>query len=193
MSRESLRPALILSILLLFMLSCDAGRGRPVVPEGLLSPGAVVDSFVAPSLDGAYQAVRFPASTVVVLQVGAFDCELCRQQWEAMRQVAGTVSLTEVRFIAVTLDDASRDEAIGVWVRAAGDPFEIWRDHDRRIADAVGLDGIPRLLVIGKDGAVLHRERGVPTGITPRWVSALAEAVGRDIPFNVAPDFRRER
>ncbi|MCA1790048.1 MAG: TlpA family protein disulfide reductase [Thioalkalivibrio sp.] len=186
--RVAPRAGRALALLAVGIVGCNPGSDRPPSADGFLSAGAIVDSFVAPDVDGTVQAVRFPSPSVVVLQVGAFDCDLCRQQWEAMRQVADQMAPSDLRMIAVTLDDVSRDEAIADWAREAGQPFEIWRDHERRIADVVGMDGIPRLLVIGKDGEVLHRERGVPTGITPRWVSALTTAIGKDIPFVVAGD-----
>jgi hypothetical protein len=143
----------------------------------LLMPGDDIGALTATSAQGVATGLEFPVMDVTIVHVGAFGCALCRQQVDHMVQFALSQPGSPYRFIVVTIDLEDRDSSIRSWADSLPDRFEVWRDPERLIADRIGLDGIPRLVVLNQQGIVAHRERGVPTGIEPRWAAAARTAL----------------
>lgn len=157
-----------------FTLGC--GDDAPLEVR-LLAPGDAIGTITATSAQGVATGLESPVTYVTVMHVGAFGCALCRQQVDHMVQFALSQPGSAYRFIVVTIDLEDRDSSIRSWADSLPDRFEVWRDPERLIADRIGLDGIPRLVVLDQQGIVVHRERGVPTGIEPRWAAAARTAL----------------
>ena len=65
------------------------------------------------------------------------------------------------------------------YARAGGYTYPMVADG-REIAAAFGVKGMPRFLVVGPDGAVVHEHRGQLTDAARDRVAAAAEAALKD-------------
>jgi hypothetical protein len=71
------------------------------------------------------------------------------------------------------MDERRAGARLERWAESDSSMFEVWRDPDRAIANMVGVEGLPQIVVIGRDGVVIRRQLGLSKGSIPRWVHAV--------------------
>lgn len=107
----------------------------------------------------------------VVLDFWATWCGPCKQSMPVVSQVAQSYRARGVEFFAVNMAEDSAQ--VQKFIQDNGLGLAVALDADGRLARSFGVDGIPHLVVIGKDGTV----KGTHTGADPR----LGESLMRDL------------
>lgn len=164
-------------LLLIVSMACSDDRPRDQAPPVVIAVGAIVPALYSRTALGDSVHLTFPSTGPSIMQIGAFGCGLCREQWPLLDSLKRVFGAAGVRVIVVTMDEAPADHRIRTWVASDSSKFEVWRDADRTVANTIGVEGLPQIVVIGNDGRLLRRQIGVPKGITPEWVKVLDSVV----------------
>lgn len=96
---------------------------------------------------------------VVVLNFWASWCLACRDEHEALSQVAAAYADRGVRFFGVLYNDAPSNGLR--WIQEmGGQSYPSVDDPRKRTAIDFGLYGVPETFMIGRDGVVAYKHTG---------------------------------
>ncbi len=132
-------------------------RGLQRDPSQIPSPliGKPAPGFSLPSVRDPNRQVASQdfSGQMYVLNVWATWCVGCRQEHEALLQIAGT---NAVPIVGLNWKD---DRALAIrWLDQLGDPYvDSAFDSEGRTAIDWGVYGAPETFLIGTDGRVLHK------------------------------------
>jgi cytochrome c biogenesis protein CcmG/thiol:disulfide interchange protein DsbE len=129
------------------------GRDPGYVPSPLI--GKPLPQFTLPRLDDPSRTLAHAEllGQVSVLNVWATWCVGCRQEHEALMQIAATA---EVPIYGLNWKDDP--EMARRWLVQLGDPYVATAmDLDGRVAIDWGVYGAPETFLIGADGTVLYK------------------------------------
>jgi len=144
--------------------------------------------FTLQSLDGrAVSLGDFRGKKNVVVSFWASWCGPCRMEIPSLRAFyqQNHKADADFEFVAVSIDDDR--SAAEQYAATAKMPFPVLLDAAKKASDAYGVESIPQLFVIDKNGTVTY---GV-TGYMPGMEFALANALGiKDYsPVGTKPNF----
>ncbi len=131
--------------------------------------------FTLKALDGRTVSLAdFHGKQKLVVSFWASWCGPCRMEMPALREFYKQAHKAGADFelVAVSIDD-DRSAAEG-YATGAKIPFPVLWDAAKTASDAYGVDGIPQVFVIDKDGTVTFGQ----TGFEPALEFVLANALG---------------
>ncbi len=164
---------LLIASVVLMILGCSSEDRPPDGPPAVVAVGQSLPTLSSVLVSGDSVFLRFPAPAPVVLQLGAFGCSICRDQWPLLDSLQRKWGTASVRIVVLTIDERRAGARLERWAESDSSMFEVWRDPDRAIANMVGVEGLPQIVVIGRDGVVIRRQLGLSKGSIPRWVHAV--------------------
>jgi peroxiredoxin len=180
LSRTSPRAALAISALALFTVwiswrakALEIGLNTVSRRTALLHKPA--PDFALKSLDGrSVSLADFRGKQKLVVSFWASWCGPCRMELPALRAFYKQTHKAGADFelVAVSIDDdrnAAEEYATGAKM-----PFPVLWDAAQKTAGAYGVDSIPQVFVIDKDGTVTFGQ----TGFSPGLEIMLANALG---------------
>ena len=100
---------------------------------------------------------------VVLLNTWATWCAPCKTEMPWLQLLSERYGAQGLQVIGVSIDRAGKDDAARSFADDLGVTFPIWRDASNRFARTFETTGVPETLLIGRDGAVLHRWKGALT------------------------------
>jgi cytochrome c biogenesis protein CcmG/thiol:disulfide interchange protein DsbE len=149
----------------------------------MIAVGAPVPDGTLRMLDGSAVSLASLKGSAVVLDFWATWCAPCRRAMPYVDQVArwAAESGKPIRVFGVNTrergDAAERMRTASEYWTAQNFALQLAFDADDSLFSALGLDGLPTLLVIGPDGKVVS----VHTGLDPKNPGGLVDAVKRDV------------
>lgn len=158
----------------------------------MLTPGTSVAQESAPDFaastfpDGIGTSLADLHGDVVLLNTWATWCAPCREEMPFLQSLADEFDGDGLRVIGVSIDRDGSDERIREFVSETGTSFSIWRDSRNTFARTFRTSGVPETLLIGRDGAVLHRWKG-PLADEGTDEQIVADAVAGRLTGTVAP------
>jgi len=100
---------------------------------------------------------------VVLLNTWATWCAPCKTEMPWLQTLSERYGAQGLQVIGVSIDRAGKDDAARSFADDLGVTFPIWRDSSNRFARTFETTGVPETLLIGRDGAILHRWKGALT------------------------------
>lgn len=145
------------------------------------SSSPAVAPFSLPRLGGGPDVVYPPASSVhataqgTVITFFASWCTPCHKDVPVIAAFANgrSASLHDVRFVGVDGDDAPT--AGLAFARTSGVHFPVGSDQSEKVANALGLTGLPDTVFVNGSGHVAHIVRGpVTAGELREWTGQIS-------------------
>ena len=146
---------------------------------GMLETGSPAPDFTLQRRGGGTVALKDLAGKVVVLDFWATWCPPCVEEMPWLVRLAEQHQADGVVFVAASQDEPDeREKVVADFIqkRVPGlAPFVAWSDP--AVTRAYGVQALPTLYVIGRDGKVLRRTRGLADeSLVKGWVEEAAKA-----------------
>lgn len=147
----------------------------PLCLAGKLKPGDVPPTYLGRSLAGMDVELTEHAGKAVVVSFWASWCTYCLKELPILHAVQ-TRAPHHLKVIAVNLDERKKFEEIARGFETLG--MQVTHDPDRRSRRSYGVNGIPHLVIIGKDGKIDSVFRGYGEESLDGIVQSINRAIG---------------
>jgi thiol-disulfide isomerase/thioredoxin len=145
--------SLLLAVLLVFPLAaCGSDAGSP------RQAAADEASFRLASLDGGEVGPADFAGQVVLVDFWATWCVPCHAQAEVLKGIYPRLD-GAVEFLAV--DVGEEESMVRGFVEKRPFPYPVLLDSSAEVADALGVTGLPTLMILDTEGRVSYLDSGV--------------------------------
>jgi cytochrome c biogenesis protein CcmG/thiol:disulfide interchange protein DsbE len=152
MARSPFALASIFAVLLLLACSAGSSASDPKV------------DFRLKTTDGRTLGPRDFPGQVVVVDFWATWCGPCRMQAQILEPVWRDLKGHGVQFLAADMGEP--EDIVRGFLRHNPLPYPVLLDMDSKISDALGITGLPTLMVIDKRGGVRYFQPGLADGDT---------------------------
>lgn len=142
--------------------------------------GSRAPDFTARSVTGA-QLVRTLddyKGKVVVLNIWATWCAPCKVEMPSFEQLHRLMAGTDLRIVAVSIDDAVGADSVRAYARDLGLTFEILLDSTHAIDRDYQVTGYPETFVIARDGTIRKKWIGPADWTSPANIALVRDLLG---------------
>jgi len=142
--------------------------------------GSRAPDFRARTVDDA-RAVKTQADyrdKVVVLNIWATWCEPCKVEMPSFERLRQLMQKTDLRIVAVSIDDAVGGDSVRAYARDLGLNFEILLDSTHAIDRDYQVTGYPETFVIARDGTIRKKWIGPADWTSTANVTLLSDLLG---------------
>jgi thiol-disulfide isomerase/thioredoxin len=152
-----------------------AKRERPALPVG-----SVPEDELGKDLKGNQVRISHYHGKVVIVSFWASWCGPCMKEMPVIAGVVKRVGPDHLQVIAINHRDEY--ERFRYVVKVLKDlPITMLRDQNGKTAKKFGVQGIPRMIIIGRDGKVAADHTGYGEGMIPELVVQLNELLAQKI------------
>ena len=143
-----------------------------------IAVGSRAPRFEARALDGSNRVRSLDdyRNKVVVLNIWATWCPPCVYEMPSFERLQTQVSDTNLRIVAVSVDEFVPGDSVLAFARGLGVTFEILHDSSRAIDSDYQVTGYPQTFVIARDGTIRKKWIGPAD-----WASASNVALIRGL------------
>ena len=147
---------------------------RPSLPVG-----SIPEDELGKDLKGNKVRVSDYHGKVVIVSFWASWCGPCKKELPVLAGVVKRVGPDQLQVIAINYRDEY--EPFKYVVNVLKDyPITILRDANSKTARKFGVQGIPRMIIIGRDGKVAADHTGYGEGTIPELVEQLNTLLARE-------------
>ena len=175
-AHRALRACVTVGCLLLALSIDAAERVRPA-----LEIGSVPENELGKDVNGNQVHVSDHLGKVVIVSFWASWCGPCRQELPLLAGVAKRVGPEHLKIIAINYKDESKPFRYVVDV-LKDYPITMVRDANSRAAKKYKVEGIPRMIMIGRDGKVAADHTGYGESAIPEIVDELNKLLAAKTP-----------
>jgi len=176
----TLRQQWLLVIAIVVVLVGVLGAGAYLMHDELfpVEVGSTAPGFRARTVDGSNRVVSLDnyKGKVLVLNVWATWCEPCKVEMPSFEKLHRQMADTNLRIVAVSIDDVAGADSVRAYARALGLTFEILLDSTHTIERDYQVMGYPETFVIARDGTIRKKWIGPAD-----WTSTANVALLRDL------------
>ena len=134
--------------------------------------GSVAPDFTLEKLDGGTVRLKdHIGQDVVVLEFWKTNCTVCQKMAPAMSEIAAAFSGQGVHFYSVNLRETP--EAIQNFMKRENVSLPVLMDTNGQVGALYQVTGVPKVVVVGKDGLVKTVFSGMPADFSERLTSQL--------------------
>jgi peroxiredoxin len=161
------------------LIACLLGSGMPLsqaAPAGTAVVGAAAPDFTARDyVNGQRIHLAAQHGKVVVVTFWATWCAPCRNELPNLEKLQEYLGKDKITILAVNFrdDDPETVGRLRQDAKEAGWQLHLLADPGERIARDYGIDAIPRLYIIGKDGRIRAIHAGFADGTLDEMLSDL--------------------
>jgi thiol-disulfide isomerase/thioredoxin len=168
-----LLATLILSTLML------GAQGAP------LGPGDTPYDQLGTNLQGQPVLLSSMQGKAVVLSFWASWCAYCIKELPILESIQRKVSRDRLQVIGVNTEDHDTFRAVSRHMKN----FEmmVTNDEEQEAYKAFGANGLPHLVIIGRDGKIMQVFRGYGEGSLKEIVASVNRAIGATSPASPQP------
>lgn len=147
----------------------------PACLAGKFESGDVPPAYLGKSLEGKDVNLTDLTGKAVVVSFWASWCAYCVKELPILHAIQ-TKAPDHVKVVAVNLEDRRTFEKLASGFESIG--MQVTHDPDRRSRKSYGVDGIPHLVIIGKDGKIDSVFRGYGEESLDKIVQSINRAMG---------------
>lgn len=168
---DSRRHLALLLVVFSPLVACGAGSAGPA-PEGAVEEGTSVPVFQLAQLDGDPVGPADLSGDVLVFEFWATWCPPCHEQAAILRPLAAEYADRGVRFFAVDIGEP--EDTVRAFVERNPFPYPVLIDPQDELSWELGINALPTLLVVDREGTVTYFRPGVLESDGVRRVLAQA-------------------
>src|SRR5689334_6447608 len=166
MSRYATRRIRLAAMLALLVGAASAQAG---VVAGMRAPdGLGFDR------DGKPHTLAEHRGKVVVLSFWASWCGYCLKELPVLEKIQRTLGKDRIEVVAINVDK-ERAKYVAMRRKLKDFQFTMTVDDDHALADAYGVDGLPHLVLVDKDGRAAYVHIGYAERQLPFFVEEINE------------------
>lgn len=164
----------IVVVLLGALGTCAYAVRDELFPVGV---GSRAPAFVARTVDGTNQVRSLDdyKGKVVVLNVWATWCLPCKVEMPSFERLHRQIADTNLRVVAVSIDDVVGADSVLRYARGLGLTFEILLDSLHTIDRDYQVTGYPETFVIARDGTIRKKWIGPADWTSPANVALVKD------------------
>lgn len=175
---RSAQRALVALSLLAWLGVSSPEEKKETWPE--LAVGSVPEDLLGKDTAGNLVKLSDSHGKVVIVSFWASWCGPCRKELPVLAGVVKRVGQDQLQVIAINYRDEY--EPFKYVVKVLKDyPITIVRDQNSKTAKKYDVQGIPRMIIIGRDGKVAADHTGYGEGMIPELVDQLNELLAQKI------------
>ncbi len=156
----------------LLLVSCLFISVTATAAKSKLQIGDIPPSYLGKDTEGQKFYIEDHKGKVIVVSFWASWCAPCRKELPVLAYIQKSVSKDRFMVVAVNFKEDSRTFR-AMRKQLADLKITITRDKRGKIGRKFGVNGIPHLLVIGKDGKIAHQAVGYGEDSVDRLVKIL--------------------
>jgi thiol-disulfide isomerase/thioredoxin len=160
---------IVLGCLVVALAVPAAEKARPA-----LAVGSIPENELGKDIDGNPVRLSEHHGKVVIVSFWASWCKPCREEIPVLAGVAKRVGPDQLKIIAINYRDETEPFRYVAKVLKEY-PITVMRDGSGRTARKYKVRGIPRLIMIGRDGKVAADHTGYAESQIPQLVDELNE------------------
>ena len=178
----TLRQQWLLVVTIVVALIGALGTGAYVMRDELfpVEVGSRAPAFRARTVDGSnrIRSLEDYKGKVLVLNIWATWCEPCKVEMPSFEQLHRQVRDTDLRIVAVSIDDAVGADSVRAYARGLGLTFDILLDSTHAIDRDYQATGYPETFVIARDGTIRKKWIGPADWTSPANLALLRDLLG---------------
>ncbi len=152
------------------------GKSEQPAAVSMIVEGAPAPDFSLEQLGGGkIQLADHFGKDVIVLGFWATFCGFCRKAMPLFEEVRNDFSGQEAVFY--TVNEREAPEKIQPYIQEQKLSFPILLDTDAKVGALYEVKGIPKIVVIGKDGLIKAVNKGLPSNLTELLTSQVQKAL----------------
>ncbi|MCY3883761.1 MAG: TlpA disulfide reductase family protein [Gammaproteobacteria bacterium] len=139
------------------------GMGGSIGAPSKFNIGDAIPDFSGTRLSGeVISLAEFRDEQVVVLDFWATWCQPCVQGMPTLQELHEELGELGVQVLAINVGEDI--DTVREFIETEGYSFPVVLDQDSQTKSEFGVQGIPQLFVVGKDGSLRHHSVGSPVG-----------------------------
>jgi len=125
----------------------------------IIVPGVVPPTMLGVTRDGDPVETKQVAGKVLIVTFWASWCGPCLQELPKLEGIQRAAGKNNIQVVAVNIEERDQFRRLH---NQLGPSFKVLltHDYDKASRDAYGVNGIPHMLIIGRDGRVQKVHRG---------------------------------
>jgi cytochrome c biogenesis protein CcmG/thiol:disulfide interchange protein DsbE len=175
----TLRQQWLLVAAIVLLLASTLGFGAWVLRDQLfpVEVGSRAPGFTAREVDGSHtiRTLDDYRGKVVVLNIWATWCRPCIVEMPSFERLRQQVSDTNLRIVAVSIDDFVTADSVRNFAKGLGVTFDILLDSLHRIDRDYQVTGYPETFVIARDGTIRKKWIGPADWSSPGNVALIRD------------------
>jgi thiol-disulfide isomerase/thioredoxin len=162
----------IFSALLLPPFSAQAKEMAGKIPNGETPP-----AYLGLDRDNNKLYATDYAGKVLVVTFWASWCGPCLNELQVLENLQRAAKKS-VQVIAINIEDRDKFKSVS---RALNNlSLMLAHDYTKSVKESYGVNGIPHMVIIGRDGKVVNVHRGYGDGMIPRLVKEINAAIAAE-------------
>jgi cytochrome c biogenesis protein CcmG/thiol:disulfide interchange protein DsbE len=143
--------------------------------------GSTAPDFRGRTVDGSNRVHSLAdyRGKVIVLNLWATWCEPCKVEMPSFEALHRQMANSDLRIVAVSIDDAVGADSVRAYARDLGLTFEILLDSMHVIDRDYQVTGYPETFVIARDGTIRKKWIGPADWTSPANVALLRDLLGQ--------------
>lgn len=116
--------------------------------------------------------------TFILVNVWATWCRPCQEEMASLNHLASLFANKDIKIVPISIDVSGAVTVQSFYERLGLNNLSIYVDPSKNVMDALGINGIPTTILIGRDGREIGRMIGPAQWDAPESVKHIAEITG---------------
>ena len=165
-----------IAFMITMLLISSAAVAKPT--PGNIAIGETVPSYLGIDRENNKINASDYAGKVLVVTFWASWCGPCIKELQVLENLQNAAKKS-VQVIAINIEDRDKFKSVSRALNTLS--LKLAHDYTKSVAEKFGVNGIPHMLIIGRDGKVLNVHRGYGDGMIPTLAAEINKAIAMKV------------